>query len=100
VIYDYDEGGNGVSELIGHYLPHIIYDALSLMRMRHIRTHNMGYRFFGEPGDIILGRWPTCPYGNVGLSRWLLLLFFELLIGLPLSRISSDQIEEYIPEVI
>jgi len=98
IIYDYDEGGNGVSELIGYYIPDIVCRAIDVMYRRH--RHGLPqYRFLGEPGDVILGKWPRCPYGNVGLSRALLIVFLETLLGVPLDQVSPSLVEQYIPRV-
>jgi ATP-dependent helicase YprA (DUF1998 family) len=72
-LFDTVHGGNGVSELLYHHLNDILNDAATVMLQRHIKSKDPIWKFYGEPGDVILGAWPRCIYGNLALSRiWLL----------------------------
>jgi len=86
-IFDTAAGGNGVSELLYHYLNQVVNDALETMLARHIRTRDPILRFLGEPGDVILGTWPPCPYGNTVLSRYWLLMFLAIYGGYTIDQL-------------
>jgi len=89
-LFDTVHGGNGVSELLYNYLinpkpnTNILNAALTVMLQRHIRSRGFE-RFYGEPGDVILGVWPRCIYGNLALSRLWLLRFLAAHSGVDLS---------------
>ena len=89
-LFDTVNGGNGVSELLYNYLinpnpnTNILNAALTVMLQRHIRSRGFE-RFYGEPGDVILGVWPRCIYGNLALSRLWLLRFLAAHSGVDLS---------------
>jgi len=89
IIFDFDEGGNGVSEIIFHKFGDILAEALKVVEARRKRNVVFPFRFIGEPGDVLFGRWPICPYGNQGLSRELLYAFFDLLTGGNISIVSK-----------
>jgi ATP-dependent helicase YprA (DUF1998 family) len=74
LLFDTVMGGNGVSELLYGYLNDIMADALEVMLDRQLKSRRGSDEwFFGEPGDVRLGTWPRCTYGNALLSRlWLL----------------------------
>jgi len=91
-LFDTVYGGNGVSELLYNYLKNILNDALTVMLQRHIRSGRFD-RFYGEPGDVVLGVWPRCNYGNLALSRLWLLRFLAAHNGVDLGdweRIASS----------
>ncbi len=83
-LFDTVHGGNGVSELLYSYLRDILNDALTVMLQRHIRSEKSD-RFYGEPGDVKLGSWPRCNYGNLASSRLWLLRFLAAHNGVDLS---------------
>jgi hypothetical protein len=87
-LFDTVHGGNGVSELLYSYLinknMNILQDALTVMLQRHIKSRGFE-RFYGEPGDVVLGIWPRCIYGNLALSRLWLLRFLAAYSGVDLS---------------
>jgi ATP-dependent helicase YprA (DUF1998 family) len=83
-LFDTVHGGNGVSELLYSYLSDILHDASTVMLQRHIKSRGFE-RFYGEPGDVILGTWPRCIYGNLALSRLWLLRFLAAHSGDDLS---------------
>jgi len=83
-LFDTVNGGNGVSELLYSYLKDILQDASTVMLQRHIKSRGFE-RFYGEPGDVILGVWPRCNYGNLALSRLWLLRFLAAYSGVDLS---------------
>jgi ATP-dependent helicase YprA (DUF1998 family) len=83
-LFDTVHGGNGVSELLYSYLKDILQDASTVMLQRHIKSRGFE-RFYGEPGDVILGVWPRCIYGNLALSRLWLLRFLSAYSGVDLS---------------
>jgi len=91
-LFDTVHGGNGVSELLYNYLRDILNDALAVMLQRHIKSGRFD-RFYGEPGDVVLGIWPRCNYGNLALSRLWLLRFLAAHNGVDLGdweRIASS----------
>lgn len=103
-IYDFDEGGNGVAEVIGGFLSKIICRGLEVI----VRRGTIGIPLFdilGAPGDLMLGRWPVCPYGNALLSKAMLRSFFEDLLGQPLNTLVNQPqlfeqlIVQYIPNL-
>ena len=88
-LYDTVQGGNGVSELLFYYINDIINDALTVLFTRHMQARQSKqhkFLFSGEPGDVILGIWPRCPYYNVALSRLWLLRFLALHSGATLQQ--------------
>jgi ATP-dependent helicase YprA (DUF1998 family) len=88
-LYDTVQGGNGISELLFYYINDIINDALTVLFTRHMQArHSKQHKFLlsGEPGDVILGIWPRCPYYNVALSRLWLLRFLALHSGATLQQ--------------
>jgi len=89
IIFDFDEGGNGVTEIIFYKLGDILSEALKTIEERRKRRVPPPFNFIGEPGDVLFGRWPICPYGNQGLSRELLYAFFVLLTGGNTSAVSK-----------
>lgn len=88
-LYDTVQGGNGISELLFYYINDIINDALTVLFTRHMQARQSKqhrFLFLGEPGDVILGIWPRCPYYNVALSRLWLLRFLALHSGATLQQ--------------
>lgn len=90
VIFDTDEGGNGVSELIKHFFNKILITALNEATKYYIGARDPVIRFIGEPGITLFGVWPICPYSNLGISRSLTLLYFKYL----LNKQSIDELQD------
>lgn len=82
IVFDSDEGGNGVSELAGYFLRDIMSTAISEATNTYLRQHDPLIRFLGEPGITFFGTWPICPYENIALSRSLTLILMQRLLGL------------------
>ncbi len=89
VIHDMDDGGNGISELIGYRLRDILWEAYSYARNRHRNllskaqtSKERAQVFLGEPGDTLIQGWPYCPLNNVALSRAAAVYFFESVLGI------------------
>jgi ATP-dependent helicase YprA (DUF1998 family) len=96
LIFDAVMGGNGVSELLYNYLNEVLYDALDVMLMRQKRQKpGTSLWFMGEPGDLILGTWPRCIYGNVALSRLWLLKFLAIHSGTHLQNWLQGQLAKF-----
>jgi len=101
IVFDSDEGGNGVSELIGYFIREILSDALSEAARYYLQQRDALIRFLGEPGITFFSTWPICPYDNIALSRSLTLLFIQHLLGLSgiqqLTNLTPQQLSPYIP---
>jgi ATP-dependent helicase YprA (DUF1998 family) len=95
-VFDAVMGGNGVSELLYNYLDEVLYDALDVMLIRQ-RSQKPGTSpwFMGDPGDLILGAWPRCIYGNVALSRLWLLKFLAINSGTHLQNWLQGQLAKF-----
>ena len=100
VIFDADDGGNGVSELIRYFIEDILATALNESTKYYIKTKEKVIKFLGEPGITTFVVWPICPYGNTSLSRSLTLLYFKNLLGLSsiddLQNIKPDDLQKII----
>jgi ATP-dependent helicase YprA (DUF1998 family) len=81
LLFDTVMGGNGISELLYNHLSDVLSDALKVMLTRHLRARDPDLKFTGEPGDVYLGKWPKCMYGDVALSRLWLLKFLAIQNG-------------------
>jgi len=94
IIHDTDEGGNGISELIGYFLRDIIWEAYDVCLreyQRSIRRRNMLEAFLGAPGDVLIETWPFCPLYNVALSRAAVICFLRDILHIR-SRSDLDNI--------
>jgi len=103
IIFDSDEGGNGISELIGYFIRDILSDAIAEAARYYLRQRDPLTRFLGEPGITFFGVWPICPYNNIGLSRSLTLYFMQHLLGLSnirqLTNLTANNLASVIPSL-
>jgi len=80
IIHDTDEGGNGISELIGYFLRDIVWEAYDVCLREHrrsVRRRDTLEVFLGAPGDVLIETWPFCPLYNVALSRAAVICFLR-----------------------
>ena len=103
IIFDSDEGGNGVSELTGYFIRDILCDAIIEATRYYLRQRDPLIRFVGEPGITFFGVWPVCPYNNIALSRSLALIFMQHLLSYAtiqqLTNLTPRQLRSLIPRL-